>query len=102
MFVNYYSQRSGLGEGRQIILSFGPSRTTNIFLFNGEANTAQAFAKPHVVRGHLGVFTQKVCEFSKVAQLITDLSITHNIRVWIAIHLEIIELVPLMHHKYVI
>ena len=40
--------RSGLGEGRQIFLSFRPSRKTNIFLFNGEANTAQAFAKPNV------------------------------------------------------
>jgi hypothetical protein len=43
-----WQQRSGLGEGRQIFLSFQPSRTTNIFLFNGEGNTLQAFAKPPV------------------------------------------------------
>jgi hypothetical protein len=43
-----FGQRSGLGEGRQIKRRFRPSRTTNIFLFNGEANTAQAFAKPYV------------------------------------------------------
>ena len=43
----------GLGEGRLIKRLFRPSRTTNIFLFNGEANTAQAFAKPNVVGSYL-------------------------------------------------
>ena len=42
----------GLGEGRLSFLSFRPSRTTNIFLFNGEANTLQAFAKPMLYAGH--------------------------------------------------
>ena len=39
---DYCKQRLGLGEVRQIFLSFRPSRTTNIFLFNREVNTAQA------------------------------------------------------------
>ena len=33
-----------------IFLSFRPSRTANIFLFNGEANRVQAYANLHVVR----------------------------------------------------
>jgi len=46
-------QRSGLAAGRRSSLSFRPSRTTNIFLFIGEANRVQACGKPHVLVAQL-------------------------------------------------
>jgi len=43
------AQRSGLGEGRQNMMAFPAEPHNKYILFNGEANTWQAFAKPHVV-----------------------------------------------------
>jgi hypothetical protein len=43
----HFTQRPGLAEGSRIESHFRPSRTTNIILFIGEANTMQACGKPH-------------------------------------------------------
>jgi len=40
----------GLPQAVDVSLSLRLSRTTNIFLFNGEANTMKACGKPYVSR----------------------------------------------------